>query len=160
MSMVIGTNLPKLKKGYPTTEDNYNVRNAVLNAATATVHAGDIIEFVGDGTFKKSTSSTTVANVAGVCLASLTKVVNGFVSKEASWGANDVIDLVNGGYVAIPVDETVDLTDIVENGQVYFDNGKILASGTNALTGWKFTGVTDTTADGTKLAGIVIEKTY
>lgn len=160
MGMIINRALPKLKKGYPTSTDKYSVRGATLNAETGVVHGGDLIEYVGDESFKKVTATTNVEDIAGVCLSSLTRVVNGLTGDGiASWGAGDTIDLVVGGFIAIEVDESVDLSTIKENGKVYFDEGKILATGTDAIENWRFTGVTDT-VDGVKLAGVLIKEVF
>ena len=98
MSLIINTKLTQLKKGFPTTTDKYTVRGATLNAASADVGNGDLIEYVGDGSFKKASATTTVATLAGVCLRSLTHVVNGLTGTgEVVFKAGDTIDLVVGG---------------------------------------------------------------
>lgn len=162
MSLIINTKLTQLKKGFPTTTDKYTVRGATLNAASADVGNGDLIEYVGDGSFKKASATTTVATLAGVCLRSLTHVVNGLTGTgEVVHKAGDTIDLVVGGFICVEVAASVDLDDITENAPVRLLNGTLVvdsSSGTQ-IPGWYFTG-TKEQVGGKKLAGIVIKEIF
>lgn len=163
MSMIINQTLPKLKKGYPTVSDKYTVRGATLNSTSADVTFGDLLEYVGDGSFKKVTTSTTVANLAGVCLATNARPVDALLGDGINkYKAGEVCDLCIGGFIAVEVASTVDLATITEHAPVRLYNGTLVVDSSTGtqIPNWYFTGTTFVADDGAKLAGIVIKELF
>lgn len=162
MSMIINQTLPKLKKGYPTVSDKYTVRGATLNSASADVVFGDLLEYVGDGSFKKITTTTTVDKIAGVCLATNARPVDALLGDGINkYKAGEVCDLCTGGFIAVEVASSVTLANITAHKPVRLYNGTLVVDSSTGtqIPNWYFTGVTYED-NGAKLAEIVIEKLF
>lgn len=162
MNMIINQTLPKLKKGYPTRSDKYTVGPATLNSTSADVVFGDLLEYVADGSYKKVTTSTTVADLAGVCLATNARTVDGLLGDGINkYKAGEVCDLCAGGFIAVEVAASVNLANITAHTPVRLYNGTLVVDSSTGtqIPNWYFTGVTYEN-NGAKLAEIVIKELF
>lgn len=175
MSLILNGKLPSLMKGYPTISDKYNVRGGTLSSTSAVGYFGDVVKIDGDGYFSVVNSTNTLTSadeVAGVILATNVKLVNtygGGTTAKAETKPNEAFNLLIDGYVALEVsvsgtdgaepttaEKKTALSAIKEGTSAKLTtDGLVSTSGTIDM-GWKFTGETYLTDDGTPLAEVVV----
>lgn len=158
MGLIIKNKIAQLKKGYPTVSDKYNVQGGIYEG-TDPLYFGDLVAFgTATGHYTKLADNT-VANIAGICLATNVKLVNKYPgdTENVETVKGEAFNLLVRGFVAVevafatagdtPTQQEIDATiaAIKEGGQVYVTaDGKFTADNTaTAVPGVYFMGVAE-----------------
>lgn len=106
MGLIIKDKIAQLKKGYPTVSDKYNVQGGI-NEDDNALHFGDLIAY-GDSTghYVKLAADDTVADLAGILLATNVKLANKYpgdsnASVETLKG--EAFNLMVRGFIAVAI---------------------------------------------------------
>lgn len=172
MGLIIKNKIAQLKKGYPTVSDKYNVQGGIYEGTDA-LYFGDLLAY-GDATghYKKLTTST-VANLAGICLATNVKLANrypGDSNASVETVKGEAFNLLVRGFIAVAVKNATDAYKTAlakpetneqekaekktaidaavalaahEGAPVYLVDGEFATTGTNVVPGAYFMGVSE-----------------
>lgn len=156
MGLIIKNKIAQLKKGYPTVSDKYNVQGGIYEGADP-LYFGDLVAFGSATGHYVKLEDDTVANIAGINLATNVKLVNKYPgdTENVETVKGEAFNLLVRGFVAVevavdaegdtPTKEEIDATiaAIKEGAPVYVNaEGKVALSGT-ALPGAYFMGVAE-----------------
>lgn len=156
MSLIIKNKIAQLKKGYPTVSDKYNVQGGVYEGNDE-LYFGDLVAYGSATGHYTKLADGTVANIAGICLATNVKLVNKYPgdTENVATVKGEAFNLLVRGFVAVevavaaegdtPTQAEIDATiaAIKEGAPVYVNaNGQFATSGT-ALPGAYFMGVAE-----------------
>ena len=113
MGLIIKDKIAQLKKGYPTVSDKYNVQGGVYEGTDEALYFGDLLAYgTATGHYVKATSTTTVAQLAGICLATNVKLANkypGDSNSKVETLKGEAFNLLVRGFVAVAIaDATAD----------------------------------------------------
>lgn len=147
--LIINKDIPQLMKGYPTVSDKYNVAGGIL-AGTTPVKFGELVKYSATtGYYEAITGTVTLADIAGINLATNVKLVNEYGNPDAEPQVNvgEALNLMLDGYAAVELDTTTaDTTNIKagKNVAVLLASGKLTTSGADVATDlpdYTFTGI-------------------
>lgn len=138
MGLIINKKIRELMKGYPTISDKYDVAPAVLEGATS-VKAGELVVFGSEtGRYAAPTTSSTVAKIAGIVLATNVKVPKTYpaTAGEQTYAADDAFNLMFRGAIAVELDGGATIANVVEGAKVaaLFTAGHVGAFTTSGTT--------------------------
>ena len=149
MGLIINNSIPKLKKGYPTVSDKYNVTGGILTGDYAGVF-GQTVKLESSGYYSAISSNNTITystDVKGIILATNVKLADwdGTVSVKPG----EAFNLFINGFIAVELDAGATVANVVANAPVY-----VTANGTfteaadasklaNALPNTVYTGVVE-----------------
>ena len=143
MSLILGKDgIQKLMVGYPTVSDKYNVGPAV---AEGTMYPGDLV-VAGSGDHSAYVAASGNSDpVLGFAIATNVKVPGTYPAPQGPipFQAGDAFGLFVSGYLAVELNSSADLDDVVEGAAMYIAaDGKLTPDNTSAkrLVG-NFTGV-------------------
>lgn len=106
MSLIIKDKIAQLKKGYPTVSDKYNVQGGI-NEGPAVLHFGDLIAYgTTTGHYVKMPTTGTLANLAGILLATNVKLANrypGDSNAKVETLEGEPFNLLVRGFVAVAI---------------------------------------------------------
>lgn len=148
MGLIYGkSGIPKLMVGYPTVSDKYDVGPAVLEGSTQ-VYPGDVVMYGSAAAqYKAASSLSSMADIAGICLATNVKVPAQYPAPAGpvAYNEGEAFGLLVRGFVAVKLDASAVLANAVEGATVYVTSaGKITTVSTsNIATPWKFTGISE-----------------
>ena len=119
MSLIIKNKIAQLKKGYPTVSDKYNVQGGVYEGDEG-LYFGDLVAY-GSATghyvgfaeaADKASEPLTVADVAGICLATNVKLVNRYPgdTENVETVKGEAFNLLVRGFVAVALKDSTALT--------------------------------------------------
>jgi len=111
MGLIIKNKIAQLKKGYPTVSDKYNVQGGIYEG-TDPLYFGDLVAFgTATGHYTKLADNT-VANIAGICLATNVKLVNKYPgdTENVETVKGEAFNLLVRGFVAVELADSADLT--------------------------------------------------
>lgn len=157
---------PKLIKGYPTQTNLIDVQGGLLGG-TAEVKFGDLVVFDSlAGHYKAFVASSTLANLAGIVVATNAKLATQYPADgmEVGYKVGEAINLLPfhkanvGGYIAVELDSAVNAASVVEGAVVAFlpATGKFTVHGEGAtdIPFAHFTGIVEN--HGTVAAPVLI----
>ena len=112
MGLIIKNKIAQLKKGYPTVSDKYNVQGGIYesDAKNEALYFGDLLAYgSATGHYVKLAAGDTVADLAGICLATNVKLANRYpgdsnASVETLKG--EAFNLMVRGFIAVAVKDT------------------------------------------------------
>lgn len=144
MSMILNDHIAKLKKGYPTVSDKYDVSGGILGGSAA-VEVGTVLALTEQsGVFAPAVAATTVDKIAGIALApnvKLTDIWSG--DRRTMVFPGEAVNLCFNGLFAVEVGTEV-AAAVTPGAQVGWDNGALVVhadGGTSvAIPDWFFTG--------------------
>ena len=106
MGLIIKDKIAQLKKGYPTVSDKYNVQGGIYEGADALLF-GDLLAYgSATGHYVKMVTTSTVANLAGICLATNVKLANrypGDNNSKVETLTGEAFNLLVRGFVAVAI---------------------------------------------------------
>ena len=111
MGLIIKNKIAQLKKGYPTVSDKYNVQGGIYEGADP-LYFGDLVAFGSATGHYVKLEDNTVANIAGICLATNVKLVNKYPgdTENVETVQGEAFNLLVRGFVAVAVADSEDLT--------------------------------------------------
>lgn len=160
MGLIIKNKIAQLKKGYPTVSDKYNVQGGIYEGDDA-LHFGDLLAYgSATGHYVKLATDDTVADLAGICLATNVKLANRYpgdsnASVETLKG--EAFNLLVRGFIAVAIavdadgetptaEELETAASAVKEGKpVYLVDGEFATDGEDeeVVPGAYFMGVTE-----------------
>lgn len=151
MGLIINDSIQKMIVGYPTVSDKYNVSGGILTG-DAPVKFGELVKFSDTaGYFEPAAGAASIDKIAGFALATNVKLAEGFPGEVTQINPGEAFNLMLNGFIAAELDEAATLSQVTPNAKVYvvLATGKLTtadkaASGIVELTGYAFTGVTET----------------
>lgn len=144
MSMILNDHIKKLKKGYPTVSDKYDVSGGILGGETA-IEVGTVLALTDvSGVFVPVAADTPAAKVAGIALSpnvKLTDIWSG--DRRTKVFPGEAVNLCFNGLFATEV--AAEVAEAVKPGdKVGLKDGALVIhadGGTDEeLAGWFFTG--------------------
>lgn len=147
MSMILNDHITKLKKGYPTVSDKYDVSGGILGGDTA-VEVGSVLALTSEsGVFEPVTANTDVELIAGIALApnvKLTDIWSG--DRRTMVQPGEAVNLCFNGLFAIEI-SAEEAAKVTPGAKVGFNAGAIVVhveSGSDTvIPNWFFTGCTE-----------------
>ena len=144
MGMILNDHITKLKKGYPTVSDKYDVSGGILGGSAA-VEVGTVLALTAtSGVFVPVAADTDAKDVAGIALSpnvKLTDIWSG--DRRTMVYPGEAVNLCFNGLFAVEV--ATEVAEAVKPGdKVGLDTGALVIheeGGTDEeLVGWFFTG--------------------
>ena len=107
MGLIIKDKIAQLKKGYPTVSDKYNVQGGVYEGTDEALYFGDLLAYgTATGHYVKLTDEDTVADLAGICLATNVKLANkypGDSNSKVETLKGEAFNLLVRGFIAVAI---------------------------------------------------------
>ncbi len=117
MGLIIKNKIAQLKKGYPTVSDKYNVQGGIYEGDDA-LYFGDLLAYgSATGHYVKLEAGDTVADLAGICLATNVKLANRYpgdsnASVETLKG--EAFNLLVRGFIAVAIKDAAYVTALAQ----------------------------------------------
>lgn len=163
MGLIIKDKIRQFIKGYPTMSDKYNVLGGIL-AGSSAVNFGELVVYSStSGYFEKpAATGTTAADIAGIVVATNVKLAENWPGTTVQVNPGEAFNLLVNGYVAVELDSTAVIADVVPGANMYISAaGKIVTSTTSSaikMDRYFFTGLYENI--GTALAPKYIAEVY
>lgn len=119
MSLILGKDgIQKLMVGYPTVSDKYNVGPAV---AEGTIYPGDLVVLGNGGHSSYVAATSTAAAPMGFAIATNVKVPGTYPAPQGPvpFQAGEAFGLFVSGYLAVQLDASAVMNDVVEGAPMY-----------------------------------------